>query len=53
MPNITLPKVVIEFLPFPEERNRAVDHLLEQWASQEVRRAVNRFVYSQEMEDSP
>lgn len=47
-----IPQVKIGFLPETLKQDRMVDHLLEQWASQEVRRAVNRWIYSQEAEES-
>ena len=49
MPDIHVPKVLIGYIPEPPvEKNRAVDHLLQQQAEQEVRRAVNRWFYSQD-----
>ena len=45
---IEVPRIAISYIPEPTEKNRATDHLLQQWAAQEVRIAVNRWLYSQD-----
>jgi hypothetical protein len=49
VPDIHVPKVLIKYAPDPPvEKNCAVDYLLQQQVEQEVRRAVNRWIYSQD-----
>ena len=48
----TIPPVSICYLPDSEGEGRVADELLEEWACQLVRRAVNQWLYSTEGADN-
>lgn len=46
---VKIPVVTISYLPeLPKEKNLAIDKLMEEWACQLVRRAVNQWLYEGE-----